>query len=67
MLHVLQVECLVPEESEHTSRCAHHDVRAVALQGLLVLFYAYPAKKYGGFYVVEILTETLVFLVYLER
>ena len=67
MLDVLQVEGLVTAEGQDATGSPHHNVRAVALQHLLILLDADPTKEHGRLDVVEILTEPLVLLVDLER
>lgn len=66
MLQVLCVEGLVPNQRQHPPRCAHHNVRAVVLQCLLILLDGNAAKENRDFDVVKILAEPLVLLVNLK-
>lgn len=61
-----QVEILVADEGKGASRSAHHDVRAVVLERLLVLGDGHPAKENGASDAIKILGEPLVLLVDLE-
>ena len=66
MLDVLSVERLILHEGEDAAGRTDHDVRAVVLQGLLVLLDADTSKEDRNFDVVKVLAESLVLLVYLE-
>ena len=66
MLDVLGVEGLVLHQSQDATRGPDHDVRAVVLQGLLVLLDADTTKEHGDLDVVKVLAESLVLFVDLE-
>lgn len=66
MLDVLQVEGLVPTESQDAARSPDHNVRAVVLHHLLILLDADPAKENSRLCVVEVFAEPLILLVDLE-
>ena len=66
MLDVLGVERLVLHKGKDAAGRTDHDVRAVVLQGLLILLDANTSKEDGDFDVVKVLAESLILLVYLE-
>ena len=66
MLDVLGVEGLVLHQSQDATGGPDHDVRAVVLQGLLVLLDADTTKEHRDLDVVKVLAESLVLLVDLE-
>lgn len=66
MFQVLQVEFLVPDESENSSWGADNDVRCHCLQGLFVLLNRHAAKEHCDLNARHIFTEALVFLADLE-
>ena len=47
MLDVFEVELLGPDEGQDTAGGSHHDVRAVALQDLLVFGNGQTAEKHA--------------------
>ena len=66
VLDALEVEGLGADEAEDAARGADHDVRAVLLQGLLVLVDGHTAEEDGDLQVLHVLGETLVLLRDLE-
>ena len=66
VLDALEVERLGADEAEDAARGADDDVRAVLLQGLLVLVDGHAAEEDGDLEVLHVLGEALVLLGDLE-
>ena len=66
VLDVFQVEGLLPDQSQDSSWCAHHNVGAVAMQGLLILLDVDASKEYSNLYIITILRKTLILLINLK-
>ena len=66
MLHVFQVEGLLPDQSQDSSWRAHHNVGAVAAQGLLILLDVDASKEHSNLHIITILRKTLILLINLK-
>ena len=66
MLEMLQIELLAPDQGQDPARSAHHDMRAVGLEHLLVLGDGQAAEEDADFDALSVLGEPLVLLADLE-
>lgn len=66
VLDVLHAEGLVPNEGQGAPRSPHNNVRAVLLQGVLVVLDGHPPEEHGNLHAGHVLGEALVLLADLE-
>lgn len=63
---VLETKVLVADEGEGATGCAHHDVRAILAEHLLVLLDGQAAEEHGTLDAGHVLGEALILFANLE-
>mmetsp|Transcript_24460 Transcript_24460/g.43850 ORF Transcript_24460/g.43850 Transcript_24460/m.43850 type:complete len:202 (-) Transcript_24460:944-1549(-) len=66
VLNMIQLECLLPRQSQNTSRGAHHNVRTIILNHIPVGLDGNPTIEYRSLHFRQILGEPLVLVRNLE-
>mmetsp|Transcript_13229 Transcript_13229/g.30885 ORF Transcript_13229/g.30885 Transcript_13229/m.30885 type:complete len:226 (-) Transcript_13229:39-716(-) len=66
MLYAVELEILIPSQSQNATGGSHHNVRAVVLENFLVLLDRDSSVKDSGLYLRQVLAESLVLVGNLE-